>query len=306
MVFTGLTKYHKEPYADISPKLPEVSQEGRTILITGGSDGIGLATAKAFVAASAKRVIILGRRAEKLDSAVVELVREATSVGSPTVAEGRVCDVSNLESSASLWARLRDDGIVVDVLVLNAAAVGAIKPLIEIGRDNILKDFDLNFRTNLDFMERLYKQEGQGAGGRKVVVGVTTLAIYLWNLVKDRPSYGPSKSAGTLILQQFARAFKPEELQVSIVHPGAVWTESMRESGATEGMYQCDDVDLPAHFIVWAASPQAEFLHGRFIWANWDVNELKGEAFRKQLDENPNLLTVGVEGLSESKNLPIV
>lgn len=168
MVFAGLTKYHKESYAEISPKLPEVSQEGRTILITGGSYGIGLATAKAFVATSAKRVIILGRRAEKINSAVAELENEAVSIGSPTVSEGRVCDVSNLESSASLWTLLRDEGIVVDVLVLNAAAVGAIKPLIEIGRDNILKDYDLNFRTNLDFTERLYRQEGKGAGGRKV------------------------------------------------------------------------------------------------------------------------------------------
>ncbi|WAO90003.1 Hypothetical protein NCS54_00740900 [Fusarium falciforme] len=134
MVFTGLTKCHKEPYPEISPKHPE-------------------------------RVIILGRRPEKLDSAVVELVREATFVGSPTVTEGRVCDVSDLESSASFWDRLRDGGIVVDVLVLNAAAVGVIKPLVEIGRDNILKDFDLNFCTNLDFTECLYKQEGQGAGG---------------------------------------------------------------------------------------------------------------------------------------------
>ncbi|KAJ3545042.1 hypothetical protein NM208_g2710 [Fusarium decemcellulare] len=269
-------------------------------------DGIGLATAKAFVAASAKRVIIIGRRAKKINSAVAELEKEAASIGSPTVSEGRVCDVSNLESSASLWNLLRDDGIVVDVLVLNAAAVGAIKPLIEIGRDNILKDYDLNFRTNLDFTERLYKQEGKGAGGRKVVVGISTLAIYLWNVVKDRPSYGPSKSAGTLILQQFARAFKPEELQVSIVHPGAVWTDGMGQAGASESTYQCDDVNLSAHFIVWAASPQAEFLHGRLVWANWDVNELKGEAFRKQLDENPSLLTVGVEGLSEATDLAVV
>ncbi|KAJ4129465.1 hypothetical protein NW765_016338 [Fusarium oxysporum] len=306
MVLAGLTKYHKESYADISPNLPEVSQEGKTILITGGSDGIGLATAKAFIAASAKRVIIVGRQAEKINSAIAELEKEAASLESPTVSEGRVCDVSNLESSASLWNLLRDDGIIVDVLVLNAAAVGAIKPLMEIGRDNILKDYDLNFRTNLDFTERLYKQEGKGAVGRKVVVGISTLAIYLWNVVNDRPSYGPSKSAGTLILQQFARAFKPEELQVSIVHPGAIWTDGMRQTGASELTYQFDDVNLPAHFIVWAASPQAEFLHGRLVWANWDVKELKGEVFKKQLEDNPNLLMVGVEGLSETKDLAVV
>lgn len=33
-------------------------------------------------------------------------------------------------------------------------------------------------------------------------------------------------------------------------------------------------VTLPAHFHVWIASPEAEFLKGRFVWANWDVNEL--------------------------------
>jgi hypothetical protein len=58
--------------------------------------------------------------------------------------------------------------------------------------------------------------------------------------------------------------------------------------------------DLPAHFAVWAASPEAEFLHGRFVLANWDVDEMKGDGFREQLEANPNLLTVGIEGLSES------
>jgi hypothetical protein len=34
-------------------------------------------------------------------------------------------------------------------------------------------------------------------------------------------------------------------------------------------------VDLPAHFMVWAASDEARFLNGKSVWANWDVDELK-------------------------------
>ena len=37
-------------------------------------------------------------------------------------------------------------------------------------------------------------------------------------------------------------------------------------------------VRLPASFTVWAASPEAKFLNGKFVWAHWDVNELKDMA----------------------------
>ena len=54
---------------------------------------------------------------------------------------------------------------------------------------------------------------------------------------------------------------------------------------------------LPGHYAVWAASEEAKFLHGRFTWAAWDVEELaKGEK-RNSLDSNPNLLKIGVVGL---------
>lgn len=39
-----------------------------------------------------------------------------------------------------------------------------------------------------------------------------------------------------------------------------------------------DDSSLPGGFCVWLASPEAEFLKGRFVWANWDVEELKSRA----------------------------
>jgi hypothetical protein len=39
-----------------------------------------------------------------------------------------------------------------------------------------------------------------------------------------------------------------------------------------------DLVSLPASFNVWLASPEAKFLKGRFLWTNWDVDELKAQA----------------------------
>ena len=56
-------------------------------------------------------------------------------------------------------------------------------------------------------------------------------------------------------------------------------------------------VSLPAAFAVWAASKEARYLHGRFVWAPWDVNELKGEEFRKRLENDPFYLRLGVDGL---------
>ncbi len=37
-------------------------------------------------------------------------------------------------------------------------------------------------------------------------------------------------------------------------------------------------VQLPAHFMVWLSTPEAQFLNGKFVWANWDVEELKAQA----------------------------
>ena len=56
-------------------------------------------------------------------------------------------------------------------------------------------------------------------------------------------------------------------------------------------------VHLPGHFSVWAASPEAELLHGRFVWARWDVDELLSGETREQLENSANYLRIGVIGL---------
>ena len=52
-------------------------------------------------------------------------------------------------------------------------------------------------------------------------------------------------------------------------------------------------VSLPADFVVWAASPEAEFLQGKLVWSNWDVKELMARA--KEIQEG-NEMTLGLLG----------
>lgn len=54
--------------------------------------------------------------------------------------------------------------------------------------------------------------------------------------------------------------------------------------------------NLGGHFAVWAATREAEFLHGRFVWAAWDVEDLRSEEFQNRL-KDPNYLKIGVKGL---------
>ena len=51
---------------------------------------------------------------------------------------------------------------------------------------------------------------------------------------------------------------------------------------------------MPAHFVVWLASPEAKFLNGRFLWASMDVAELKRR--EAEITSNPDLLTIGLVG----------
>jgi hypothetical protein len=52
-------------------------------------------------------------------------------------------------------------------------------------------------------------------------------------------------------------------------------------------------VSLPAGFNLWLASPEARFLKGKFLWCNWDVDELMAKA--KELEEGTKL-NIGLVG----------
>jgi NAD(P)-dependent dehydrogenase (short-subunit alcohol dehydrogenase family) len=107
--------------------------EGKIAVITGASSGIGLASAKRFVAEGA-HVYISGRRQEELDKAV-------RAIGAVTAVQG---DVSNLDDLDRLFSQVRSEHGQLDVLMANAG-LGALEPLGKITE----AAFDLVFGVNV-------------------------------------------------------------------------------------------------------------------------------------------------------------
>ncbi|RAL64947.1 hypothetical protein DID88_001538 [Monilinia fructigena] len=82
-------------------------------------------------------------------------------------------------------------------------------------------------------------------------------------------------------------------MNVFHVHPGVISTAMGLEAGSIETLGQEDDVSLAASFNVWLASPEARFLKGKYVWANWDVDELKAKS--KEIEESARL-DIGIVG----------
>jgi NAD(P)-dependent dehydrogenase (short-subunit alcohol dehydrogenase family) len=157
---------HRTAYPAISPTRPQLSQSGRTVLVTGGGTGIGKSIAEHFVLASAATVIIVGRRLEILQEAATELSQKAQTVKSPSKIIARQCDVANKENISALWDDLAKQGLVVDVLVLNAAKFTEPKMLLELGSEEIWSQVEANFYGPLILTEYFLKQN---QGKQKVI-----------------------------------------------------------------------------------------------------------------------------------------
>ena len=108
---------------------------GKSAVITGGATGMGLATAKRFVAEGIEQVFITGRRKDVLDAAVAEIGRNVTAIPG---------DVSNLADLDRLYDAVRKQNRKLDVIFANAGI--AQRKLLEAVDENF---FDLHFDANV-------------------------------------------------------------------------------------------------------------------------------------------------------------
>jgi len=109
---------------------------GKVVVITSGTDGIGLATARSFVAEGA-HVYITGRRQQRLDESMADIGRGAVGICG---------DVTNPADLDRLYARIRRDHGRVDVVFANAGISGSA-PMGGIGEDHVDRLFVTNVKS---------------------------------------------------------------------------------------------------------------------------------------------------------------
>ncbi|KAJ3914675.1 short-chain dehydrogenase/reductase, partial [Lentinula edodes] len=289
--------HHHDTYPAISPIKPSLSQAGRAVLITGGGGGIGFEIARSFAKASASKIVIVGRRGAVLDAAAVKLREEFK--GTTTEFIARQGDIGDDASISSLWDFLNSQNIFIRVLVLNAAHFYPLGPdTLKMDKRELMEGFNVNVGGNFLMTVNFVNQPLRPAGQQLNLINVSTGSIHMIPAPNQTP-YAANKSAFTALIGRIADEHPVEDIQIISYNPGALYSEGVAKV-VDENILKWDKMELPADYAVWAASPEASWLHGRFLWAHWDVDELKADKdFLKRLDSEKGFLRVAVQGLRE-------
>ena len=191
----------------------ELSLNGKSALITGGSKGIGKAIAKTFAEAGAK-VMITSRKADVCESAAEEIghgcVWEAGNVGDPEHMEAAI------ERSISELGG-------VDVLVNNAATNPYAGPMIDADLPRWKKTIDVNMTAPFAWTQMVWQKYQQENGG--VVLNISSVGG-----LQTSPMLGVydiTKAALIHMTKQFAAELAPG-VRVNAICPGLIKTDFAR------------------------------------------------------------------------------
>jgi NAD(P)-dependent dehydrogenase (short-subunit alcohol dehydrogenase family) len=186
---------------------------GKIAVITGGSSGIGLATAERFVNEGAY-VFITGRRKNELDAAVKQIGRNVTGVQS---------DVSKPADIDKLYTAVKEQKGKVDIVFANAG-IGEFAPLGQITEDHFDKQFNVNVKGLLFTVQKalpLLQPGGSIVLNASIVstTGSPALSVY---------------SATKAAVRSFARTWsvdlKERKIRVNAISPGIVPTPGYNTS----------------------------------------------------------------------------
>jgi NAD(P)-dependent dehydrogenase (short-subunit alcohol dehydrogenase family) len=179
---------------------------GKVAVITGGSTGIGLASAKLFVSEGAY-VFITGRRQKELDQAVKEIGSNVTGVQGDI---SKLADLDRLYETVKAKER-------IDIVFANAG-VGEFAPLVNVTEEHFDKIFDINVRGTLFTVQKALPLLNDG--GSIILTG--SIAS-----IKGTPAfgvYGASKAAIRNLVRAWTVELKDRRIRSNVLSPEPIDT----------------------------------------------------------------------------------
>ena len=199
--------------------------EGKVAVITGGTSGIGLATAQRLVSEGAY-VFITGRRQSELDAAVKQIGRNVTGV------QGDVAKLADLDR---LFATVKEKKGFIDIVFANAgvargAALGAIT------EEDFDLTFDINVKGTLFTVQKALPLLREGAS---IILNASIVASKGF---PSRSAYSATKAALRSFARTWASDLKGRKIRVNAVSPGPIDTAGLRR------LQQADSDQLNEYF----------------------------------------------------------
>jgi NAD(P)-dependent dehydrogenase (short-subunit alcohol dehydrogenase family) len=187
--------------------------DGKVALVTGGTSGIGLATAKLFVAEGA-RVYVTGRRQERVDEAVKEIGKSSTGV------QGDVTKMADLDR---LFGQIeREDG-KIDIVFANAGAA-EYAPFGLVDEAQFDRLFDSNVKGMFFSVQKALFLMPDG-GAIVLTASVVGSKGFPTNTV-----YAATKAAVRSFARTWTTDLKERKIRVNVVSPGPTDTDGLREA----------------------------------------------------------------------------
>jgi NAD(P)-dependent dehydrogenase (short-subunit alcohol dehydrogenase family) len=181
--------------------------EGKIAVITGGTSGIGLATAKRFVSEGAY-VFITGRRQNELDAALSEIGKNVTSI------QG---DVSNLADLDKLYNTVKEQKGHIDILFANAG-IGESAPLGEISEEHFDKIFGINVKGLLFTVQKALPLFQDGSS---IILNASIAAS---KGIEAFSVYNATKAAVRSFARTWTVDLRHRKIRVNAISPGLIDT----------------------------------------------------------------------------------
>lgn len=196
--------------------------EGKTALITGGTTGLGLATAKAFVKEGA-RVIVTGQDPERLNTAREQLPPDSMAV------RADVRRLADLDALADEVRKTVEGGI--DVLFANAG-VAYFAPLESVDENHFDSQFDINVKGLFFTVQKLVPVLRPNAS---IILNATFGTV---TGIASGSVYFATKAAVRSLARTWAAELGPRGIRVNSLSPGLVPTDLFGKTGLTTEQLQ--------------------------------------------------------------------